>query len=51
MIRHATPAGRDSAPGGCLRLELAANRRRLGVHSFYEREGMRQTHYGYTTDL
>lgn len=27
------------------------NRRRLGVHSFYEREGMRQTHYGYTTDL
>ena len=36
---------------GCVRIELVTNQRRHGAHRFYEREGMQQTHYGYTLDL
>ena len=35
----------------CARIELVTNQRRHGAHRFYEREGMHQTHYGYTLDL
>ena len=41
----------EARRAGCLRLELVTNQRRLGAHRFYEREGMAQTHYGYTMDL
>lgn len=44
-------AVKEARRAGCLRLELVTNRRRVGAHRFYEREGMRQTHYGYTMDL
>ena len=45
-------AARDAAQAaGCVRIELVTNQRRHGAHRFYEREGMRQTHYGYTFDL
>ena len=45
-------AARDAArQAGCVRIELVTNQRRHGAHRFYEREGMHQTHYGYTLDL
>lgn len=45
-------AARDAARrANCVRLELVTNQRRRDAHRFYEREGMRQTHFGYTLDL
>ena len=45
-------AAREAAQAaGCARIELVTNQRRHGAHRFYEREGMLQTHYGYTLDL
>lgn len=35
----------------CVRIELVTNQRRKDAHRFYEREGMKQSHYGYTLDL
>ncbi len=35
----------------CVRIELVTNQRRKDAHRFYEREGMHQSHYGYTLDL
>lgn len=45
-------AAREAArTAGCVRIELVTNQRRHGAHRFYEREGMIQTHFGYTLDL
>ena len=35
----------------CVRIELVTNQRRKDAHRFYEREGMHQSHFGYTLDL
>ena len=45
-------AAREAAhEAGCVRIELVTNQRRHGAHRFYGREGMHQTHFGYTLDL
>ena len=44
-------ARKAACKAGCVRIELVTNQRRHGAHRFYEREGMEQTHYGYTLDL
>ncbi len=33
---------------GCYKLCLTSNRKRPGAHRFYEKFGMRRTHYGFT---
>ena len=48
LLAAAREAAREA---GCVRIELVTNQRRHGAHRFYEREGMHQTHYGYTLDL
>ena len=30
---------------GCARLEVDSNQKRVDAHRFYEREGMRKTHF------
>ena len=35
----------------CVQVELDTNQRRKNAHRFYEREGMKQTHYCYTKKL
>lgn len=44
-------ARKTAREADCVRIELVTNQRRHGAHRFYEREGMHQTHYGYTLDL
>lgn len=48
LLAAACQAARNA---GCVRIELVTNQRRHDAHRFYEREGMEQTHYGYTLDL
>ena len=36
---------------GCYKLSLTSNRRRPKAHRFYEKFGMRRTHYGFTIYL
>lgn len=48
LLAAAREAAREA---GCVRIELVTNQRRHGAHRFYGREGMHQTHFGYTLDL
>ncbi|HML49112.1 MAG TPA: GNAT family N-acetyltransferase [Clostridia bacterium] len=45
-------AARQEAEGrGCAQLEVCCNQVRKGSHVFYERQGMRNTHYKFTLPM
>ena len=48
MFDRAVNAAREA---GCTRIELATNQVRKNAHRFYERMGMKHTHYTYTMDI
>ena len=48
MLAHARRLAEES---GCILIEVACNQRRTGAHRFYQREGMRSSHYKFSRPL
>lgn len=44
-------ARRCAAEAGCVQLELVSNCRRTRAHHFYEKQGMKRSHVGFTEEL
>ena len=44
-------ACRRAAEKGCVCLDVTSGRQRTGAHRFYEREGMKKSHFKFTMEL
>lgn len=44
-------ACRRAAERGCVCLDVTSGRQRTGAHRFYEREGMKKSHFKFTMEL